>query len=222
MGKKTREKQLDLDNPIRQKVRIAKALRYDGEKVWKTGDWFACAQGPRYLRCLVLMDPENSAFPYFMDRKGRWRFVAGSLRNALTDYLLELRAEKSKKAFVLDGHLAHRENENAYISVDHKWPVNNCLYIDDCYSLTVFKAGAGTKSLAFRRKQVGRAVRGCDSPTFPIVRATKFYRIESKDQFQRMRIDAASIRNWGLMLRRDSPYEAGKSGNMIYVPPLSE
>jgi hypothetical protein len=90
-------------------------------------------------------------------------------------------------------------------------PPGATLYVHDAFPLKIFMAGEGTESFTRRRKRVGLLVRAADSEQ---VQIAKYKPIENRKQFRGMQAAAEGV-GAGLLLRRNAPYQWGKSGNIL-------
>lgn len=193
-------------------IELARPLPYDGEKVWKTGDWFA---GPLYPGPRLLIDLRGREFPSFIDSKlGLWS-TGGKLRMEVWDGY-----QDETDRVVLDGVVGtegpDRRVDFYTITRGMHLPPGATLFCDDLYAWKVFKAGAGTLPFTRRRKKLRSVVDLIDSER---LRVTPYKRVTSRDEFETLKRNCLSVEGVGLILRRDAAYEAGRSGNILKIGP---
>jgi ATP-dependent DNA ligase len=87
------------------------------------------------------------------------------------------------------------------------------------YSYKVMMAGEGSHTFLRRRKRLRNIVGEVDCHR---LRLTQYTRITTQKQFETIRENCCAYRGFGVILRRDTPYEAGKTGNILRVPPLED
>lgn len=195
---------------LRWPKKLQRHLPYDGEKVWD-GEWFACVHFGGTRCCAVLRAYETQpeirmSFPFVMDGKRNWFPTTGRLGQRLWEI-------RTPKEAVLDGYLGVADDDTMEwddLSGRHL-PPGATLFVHDAYPVKIFQAGEGTESFTRRRKRVGLLVRAADSEQ---IRIAKYKLIESRKQFREMQAAAESV-GGGLMLRRNAPYQWGKSGNIL-------
>lgn len=194
---------------------LQKAVLYDGEKVW-TGDWFGAPLYPG-PRCLI--DLRGAEFPAMIDEKRYNCGTGGKLRQAL--WAASTSEHFKGKRYALDGVLATRDAEGRYdfgtiTKVTMHMPPTAVVLADDLYRFSVVKAGEGSSTFMQRRKLL-RSFAGEVEDERVIV--TKYERIETRDDFKRLRDQCLSVEGFGMILRQDAPYVSGKSGHLLKIEP---
>jgi hypothetical protein len=201
---------------------------YSGEKVWKTGDWFVSMTHPG-MRCFAVLAhsstaPERMCLPTLLNSRADacWP-TYGKIATVLWDITIPRGSDYNGKRVsggVIDGTLI-RVDKKGDIHYDvkpgHHLLPGTTLIADDYTTFQVFRKGAGTHTFLKRRKKLLGIVTELDSD---LVQLAKYKRIESKQQFRdfQMKAEAAGVI---LTLRRDVPYEGGRSGNILRVYPES-
>lgn len=194
--------------------KLSRSLPYDGEKVWKTGDWFGAVYHGGRRCCAVLspyeVSPLAMSFPRLIESDRTPFPTIGRLGQALWRL-------RTKKRVVLDGTIGIVDGDGEYTWKNtkgrHPHP-GSTLFCDDLYSLTAFEAGKGTKTYLERRKRLSKLLAKVDPEYEDWLVFRMYSRIDSRDAFRRLKRRAAK-EGAGFILRRDAPYCAGKSGNVL-------
>lgn len=192
---------------------LSRPVVYDGEQVWKSGDWF----GALYFggtRCLAVLRPFQTkphvkmSFPWLIQSDRTYFPSRGKAGDQLHTIL-------SRKDIVIDGMFAHESKEGDLTWIKevgaHIRP-NAVLYCDDLYSFKEFGKGKGKKPFSERRKRLVKLLRKYDDLTH--IRLTLYGRITSKADLRKLQ-DRAARNNCTFILRKDCSYVAGKSGNIL-------
>lgn len=208
-------------SPLKWSVTLPRIEAYDGEKVWN-GKWYSAALYPG-KRCFIICRLSDTPFPAFIDSKRNLFSAPNMVRDAISDYLLACREDGGVKDFVLDGRLGYRDGPHGYTRFQNyandEVPKQTVFYADDFYSYSEFMKGQGKRSFLKRRKRLRGVVTEIDSDR---IRMTKYKCLKSKKMFKEMRGEAASVRDFGLVMRKDVPYQCGRSGNILSIFPEGE
>jgi hypothetical protein len=211
-------------------AKLPRSVRYDNERVWKTGDWFAAPLYPGQ-RILFVLRVSDTPFPAAVNSDREMWNPSGQLREALTAYANGIREENGhnrkalrKHDIVLDGVLGLEGYGTHHVEFPksiRETPARGhfVLYTDDVYSYKVMMAGEGSHTFLRRRKRLRNIVGEVDCHR---LRLTQYTRITTQKQFETIRENCCAYRGFGVILRRDTPYEAGKTGNILRVPPLED
>lgn len=212
LGVKTVNKVLtSLSVPLIDVHEVSLGVKWNGEKVWKDKEGWYASRKLDGVRCSLIL---KNGVVTALSRQGKPFLTIGNLLNSI---------KYSGPDIIIDGELSLRneygkDDFSGIMKVlrrkDYQIP-NPVLHVFD-----VIEIGR-TQFYVFRDRiqNLKKLVEDIDSPYIKMVKQIP---VKSEEQFQKLRMKAEAKKWEGLMLRKNTPYKAGRSKDLLKVKSMQD